>query len=131
MTRSSPTALQVEGSLYWYHLNHCTRAIDREIEEAEDVQREEGDDPGEGPSGMVLFDINPPEQPGDGGPIRVPAYGESEPQQPQGGADVPPARDTGGQLDALDEYNPPTNEPHLLGNRDGISTIDFSHLSAD
>ena len=143
VTRTSPTALQVEDGLYWYHLrlwipqtvyatafchSHCTRAIDRETEEAEDVPREDGDDPGEGPSGVVLFDISPPGQPGDGH-----AHGESEPRRPQGGTDVPPPRDTSGQLDALDECNTPgpSHEPHLFGDRAGISTIDFSHLSAD
>ena len=28
ITTTSPTALLVEGSTVWYHLNHCTRAID-------------------------------------------------------------------------------------------------------
>ncbi|XP_038644227.1 uncharacterized protein LOC119960679 [Scyliorhinus canicula] len=27
VTRVSPTALQVEGSTLWYHLNHCTRTV--------------------------------------------------------------------------------------------------------
>ena len=106
-------------------------ASNRQGEEAEDVPREEGDDPGEGPSGVVPFDISPPGQHGDGGPIRVPAHRESEPRRPQGGADVPPARDTGGQLNALDEYDPPgpTNEPHLLGNRDKSISHIFQRIN--
>ena len=31
ITTTSPTALQVEGSSVWYHLNHCTRAIDNRL----------------------------------------------------------------------------------------------------
>ncbi|GCB84234.1 hypothetical protein scyTo_0024855 [Scyliorhinus torazame] len=27
VTKVSPTALQVEGSTLWYHLNHCTRTV--------------------------------------------------------------------------------------------------------
>ena len=32
ITTTSPTALQVEGSSVWYHLNHCTRAIDNRLD---------------------------------------------------------------------------------------------------
>ncbi|GCB86269.1 hypothetical protein scyTo_0026927, partial [Scyliorhinus torazame] len=39
VTKVSPTALQVEGSTLWYHLNHCTRTVTgvgerREIEDS-------------------------------------------------------------------------------------------------
>ena len=27
VVRATPTAVQVEGSTTWYHLNHCTRAV--------------------------------------------------------------------------------------------------------
>ncbi|KAJ8333499.1 hypothetical protein SKAU_G00415070 [Synaphobranchus kaupii] len=49
ITRTSPTALQVEGSNMWYHLNHCTRAVGGEQED-EQSETQEGDDrqpPGE------------------------------------------------------------------------------------
>ncbi|XP_078077302.1 protein NYNRIN-like [Mustelus asterias] len=44
VTKVSPTALQVEGSTLWYHLNHCTRTVPgvgerREIEEVHRVDR--------------------------------------------------------------------------------------------
>ena len=58
VTRVSPTALQVEGSTLWYHLNHCTKTVpgvgeDREAENTEGLDRnsgEEEEDSGEGPS---------------------------------------------------------------------------------
>ena len=44
VTKVSPTALQVEGSTLWYHLNHCTRTVPgvgerREIEDSGRVDR--------------------------------------------------------------------------------------------
>ena len=121
MTCTSPTVLQVEGSLYWYHLNHCTRAIDRETEVAEDVPREDDDDPGEGPSGVVLFDISPPGQPGD---LNLDGLKE---------ALMALLLEIRVDNSTLDEYDTPgpSHEPHLFGDRAGVSTIDFSHLSAD
>ncbi len=32
MVRATPTAVQVEGSITWYHLNHCTRVPKRRTE---------------------------------------------------------------------------------------------------
>ncbi len=32
MVRATPTAVQVEGSTTWYHLNHCTRVPKRRTE---------------------------------------------------------------------------------------------------
>ncbi|KAJ8375382.1 hypothetical protein SKAU_G00059620 [Synaphobranchus kaupii] len=43
ITRTSPTALQVEGSNLWYHLNHCTRAVGGEQENEQD-EAQEGND---------------------------------------------------------------------------------------
>ena len=41
-TNTTPTAIQVEGSATWYHLNHCTRAAQpRTREEHEEEPKEE------------------------------------------------------------------------------------------
>ena len=39
---ATPTAIQVEGSATWYHLNHCTKAAQPK---ARDEREEEGEEP--------------------------------------------------------------------------------------
>ena len=42
VTSATPTAIQVEGSATWYHLNHCTKAAQPK---ARDEREEEGEEP--------------------------------------------------------------------------------------
>ncbi len=44
MVRATPTAVQVEGSTTWYHLNHCTRVPKRRTERERNRQADNSEE---------------------------------------------------------------------------------------
>ena len=46
VTNATPTAIQVEGSATWYHLNHCTKAAQPKARDECEEEEPDADTPG-------------------------------------------------------------------------------------
>ena len=46
VTNATPTAIQVEGSATWYHLNHCTKAAQPKARDDREEEEPDADTPG-------------------------------------------------------------------------------------
>jgi hypothetical protein len=63
VTNATPTAIQVEGSATWYHLNHCTKAAQPRDEREE--EEPDADTPGADqlPQDQIHFELSQERQP--------------------------------------------------------------------